>query len=197
MKLKRRIVMLRHGESEANIGMRSTNSVAVPLTFVGREKAKVAAREWHAAAPQLIVTSIYRRAIETADIFSEVFRGAKRLRSQTIGPFMNLSPSRFDGTTRAERALAVREFWARCDASYRDAPDSETFEEYFVQVHNGIKFLENLPYEVILVVTHGHFMQLALEIRKRPSASASDLIVDFDKIWKTSPVQHLQAIEWL
>jgi broad specificity phosphatase PhoE len=73
-----RLIVVRHGESEANRARRFAVSGEVPLTDLGRQQAQALACELAAArgaspapaAPRQVVTSVFRRAAETGEILA-------------------------------------------------------------------------------------------------------------------------------
>ena len=66
-----RLILVRHGESEGNRVRRFTTSPEVPLTELGRSQAlKAAGTIARLFRPQLIMTSHFARACQTADIIS-------------------------------------------------------------------------------------------------------------------------------
>jgi len=75
-----RLILVRHGESEGNRARRFTPTPEVPLTETGREQVRAAA-EWIAArfAPELVVSSPFRRARQTSEILAARFGVAVRV----------------------------------------------------------------------------------------------------------------------
>lgn len=66
-----RFILVRHGESEGNRDRRFTISTETPLTDLGREQARRAGRHIRRHfTPEVIVSSPYARARETASIIS-------------------------------------------------------------------------------------------------------------------------------
>lgn len=66
-----RLILVRHGESEGNRTRTFTDSPAVPLTDLGREQARRAARRIAAGyRPVRVVASPYARARQTAQIIA-------------------------------------------------------------------------------------------------------------------------------
>lgn len=66
-----KLIMVRHGESEGNRDRRFTISPEVPLTDLGRQQAREAARRIAKRFnPHLVISSPYRRARQTSDIIA-------------------------------------------------------------------------------------------------------------------------------
>jgi glucosyl-3-phosphoglycerate phosphatase len=66
----RRLVLLRHGQTEWNLDGRMQGHMDTDLTEVGRSQAKCAARELAVREPIAIVSSDLRRARQTAEILA-------------------------------------------------------------------------------------------------------------------------------
>ncbi len=62
----RRLVMLRHGQTEFNAGSRMQGQLDTDLSDLGREQAVAAAEVLAKRQPLLIISSDLRRALDTA-----------------------------------------------------------------------------------------------------------------------------------
>ena len=67
----RRLVMLRHGQTEFNAGSRMQGQLDTQLSDLGRDQAVAAAEVLAKRQPQLIVSSDLRRALDTAVVLGE------------------------------------------------------------------------------------------------------------------------------
>lgn len=66
-----KLILVRHGESEGNLARRFTTTPAAPLTDLGRVQAHGAAKRIaRLFKPELVVTSPYTRALDTAEIIA-------------------------------------------------------------------------------------------------------------------------------
>ena len=63
----RRLVMLRHGQTEYNAGNRMQGQLDTELSELGREQAVGAAEVLAKRQPLVVVSSDLRRALDTAD----------------------------------------------------------------------------------------------------------------------------------
>ena len=68
----RRLILLRHGQTEWNATDRMQGQLDTELTELGRTQAKEAARELSTTHPLRIVTSDLRRAVDTATVLGEL-----------------------------------------------------------------------------------------------------------------------------
>ena len=109
----RRLVLLRHGQTDYNLAGRMQGHLDSELTETGRAQAVAVAPEIVRMAPDLLISSDLRRAIDTADIIGAAtglpVKLDPRLRETHLGEWQGRSV----GGDRAElaggdRHLAVR-----------------------------------------------------------------------------------------
>jgi hypothetical protein len=106
------LIMVRHGESESNGSRIFAGSSEVPLTEVGRRQARqLAGRISLRFKPQRVVSSKFKRALETAEIIAdtlqlplEVIDGLEERNWLPKGTAMGAQRS-IPGTARARSAL--------------------------------------------------------------------------------------------
>ena len=129
----RRLVMLRHGQTEFNLGSRMQGQLDTGLTELGRAQAVAAAEALAKHQPMLIVSSDLRRAYETAvalhDRTGLRVRADDRLRETHLGDWQGMTHTEIDAIAPGAR-LAWREDagWAphggenRVDVATRSMP---------------------------------------------------------------------------
>lgn len=129
----RRLVMLRHGQTEFNAGTRMQGQLDTELTDLGRAQAVAAAEVLAKRQPLLIVSSDLRRARDTAEALGErgglPVRVDTRLRETHLGDWQGLTHEQVDATAPGAR-LAWRDDarWAphggesRIDVADRSLP---------------------------------------------------------------------------
>lgn len=129
----RRLVMLRHGQTEFNAGSRMQGQLDTELTDLGRAQAVAAAEVLAKRQPLLIVSSDLGRAYDTAVSLGErsgmPVRVDTRLRETHLGDWQGLTHSQVDAIAPGAR-LAWREDarWAphggesRIDVADRSMP---------------------------------------------------------------------------
>ena len=76
----RRLVMLRHGQTEYNAGNRMQGQLDTELSELGRQQAVAAAEVLAKRQPLLIVSSDLRRAYDTAAALGGAHRGRRGCR---------------------------------------------------------------------------------------------------------------------
>ncbi len=129
----RRLVMLRHGQTEFNAGSRMQGQLDTDLTDLGRAQAVAAAEVLAKRQPVLIVSSDLRRAYDTALALGErsglQVRIDTRLRETHLGDWQGLTHAEVDAAAPGAR-LAWRDdgTWAphggesRIDVADRSLP---------------------------------------------------------------------------
>jgi broad specificity phosphatase PhoE len=129
----RRLVMLRHGQTEWNAGSRMQGQLDTDLTELGREQAAHAAEVLAKRQPLLVVSSDLRRALDTATALGERSGLAveidTRLRETHLGDWQGLTHLEVDAVAPGAR-VAWRDDarWAphggesRVDVAARSTP---------------------------------------------------------------------------
>jgi probable phosphoglycerate mutase len=129
----RRLVMLRHGQTEYNAGSRMQGQLDTELSVLGREQAVAAAEVLAKRQPLVIVSSDLRRALDTAVTLGErsgmPVQVDTRLRETHLGDWQGMTHLEVDATAPGAR-LAWREDarWAphggesRVDVAARSRP---------------------------------------------------------------------------
>ena len=129
----RRLVLLRHGQTEWNAGSRMQGQLDTDLTDLGREQANAAAEVLAKRQPLVIVSSDLRRALDTATALGErsgvEVSVDERLRETHLGDWQGLTHLDVDDVAPGAR-LAWRDDarWAphggesRVDVANRSVP---------------------------------------------------------------------------
>ena len=129
----RRLVMLRHGQTEFNAGSRMQGQLDTDLTDLGRSQALAAAEVLAKRQPLLIVSSDLRRARDTAETLAQCcglpVRVDPRLRETHLGDWQGLTHHQVDaGSPGARLAWRDDARWAphggesRVDVADRSTP---------------------------------------------------------------------------
>ena len=112
----RRLVLLRHGQTEWNAGSRMQGQIDTDLTELGRNQAAAVAEVLAKRQPVAIVSSDLRRALDTATALGDragvPVRVDQRLRETHLGDWQGLTHIEVD-----ERAPGARVAW-RDDARW-------------------------------------------------------------------------------
>lgn len=143
----KKLYFIRHGLSEANkAGIWSGHS-ETPLSREGREQARRAGRKAKDLSIDLIISSPLGRARETADIIAgeigypeDKIVVSELLKERSWGDLEGTPHSNADGIEDLDMV-----------------PNIETSVQLISRAEKALRFLEGLPDEHILVVSHGTF----------------------------------------
>jgi broad specificity phosphatase PhoE len=169
--LARRVLLVRHAESTAQVaGAVTTSHGLIPLTEFGRRQATAFANSV-ATAPALIVSSPFVRALETAEPLRARYP-AVPFETWPVQEFTFLDPAKCAMTSLDQRRAQRRAYRNRNDPVDRDGNDAESFNDF---VQRAVDFLERartLPSGTTYVFTHSFFMRLVeMVLESRPTDS--------------------------
>lgn len=156
------IFLVRHAESEANAGGKTT-LLGTHITANGKIQSQKLA-ELLTFVPDLVVTTKYSRTIETANPTLTRFPLCER-EEWNLHEYTYLSNPNDIPSTAAERKTRVDEYWKRADPYYIDGPDVESFHMFMTRVQESIDKLYELKDKNILIFTHGLVIKAYLWMR--------------------------------
>jgi probable phosphoglycerate mutase len=148
--------LIRHGESTANAGLAHPDGVETPLTEKGRRQAQQVADAF-TTAPDLIVSSPFLRAQQTAEATIERFPSVK-LEEWPVQEFTYLCLEKRSNMTRFERNLRVYLYWKLRNANYVDGNGAESFVELFARVKSLWDEWQSRDEEHVVVFCHSMFI---------------------------------------
>jgi glucosyl-3-phosphoglycerate phosphatase len=157
----RRLVMLRHGQTDFNLGSRMQGQLDTELSELGRAQAVAAAEVLGKMQPLLIVSSDLRRAYDTAIKLGER-TGLKvwvddRLRETHLGDWQGLTHAQIDAEAPGAR-LAWREdaTWAPHGGESRVDVAARSLPLVAGLVSSDLEWGDpNQPDRPVVVVAHG------------------------------------------
>ena len=153
-----RIILVRHGESESNVGLPTKTPESISLTHRGCYQSRELAQRWNGNVG-LVITSNYLRARQTAEPTLSKY-DLSPLIWKSVREFTYLEPSNWIGTTVKERASAVRTYWSRCDPTYIDGEGAESFNLFSKRVLSTIhELLSLVEMEHVVVFCHEQFIK--------------------------------------
>ena len=169
--------LIRHAQSAGNAGLPTDYPDSNPLTATGLEDAQRIAKAI-APAPDLIVTSPYQRARQTAEPTRLRYPTA-RFEVLPVHEFTFLAPAGFVGTTVLDRRPAVVDYWDRADPAYCHGPGAESWQDLFRRVRALLERLRQEP-GFTVVFTHDQFIKAVLfELRFKPEVLHRDCMISF------------------
>ncbi len=190
------VLLIRHGESEANAGLPTPSPVAIRLTEKGRAQASTLAESFD-FQPDLVIVSPFIRTRETAAPLLAKYPGAP-VEEWPIQEFTYLDTTRLAGTTEAERRAEVDGYWTQCDAFATFGNGAESFAQFVGRVDAMISRLRDLRgVKVIAVFTHGYVMHAAgLRLREPDTSVDADLMRRFRHSWTEDAPAHCEVREF-
>jgi len=154
-----RVLLIRHGESELNVGLPSTKPTKfTPLTDLGQRQSKAVATV--VPIPNLIVTSPYLRSKQTAQSTVQRFPDCPQTEWQ-VQEFEYLAFSA-QVRDRTEIFQLCKAYWQRRDPFYRDAESAESFASLMQRVAALFQQIYRLEGQTILVFSHSGFIRAVL-----------------------------------
>jgi probable phosphoglycerate mutase len=190
-----RIILVRHGESVANAGGKTTDHITNPLTPVGHAQSRDFAQRLD-CEPTLFVASPFLRAQQTAEPLLQRFPGVP-IEEWPIHEFTFLDPSRHNNTSEADRDPHVSAYWRRLDPEFIDGPGAESFSVFFDRAREAIRRLVNrTPGGCIVIFTHGFFMQAFRLVLLFPDASDAELMSNFRRFHLVHLIRNTESLEF-
>lgn len=151
------IWFIRHGESESNAGLPTSDTAKIVLTPRGFAQAEHIANAF-TRDPALIVTSPYLRAVQSAEPTIARFPLA-RLAEWPVHEYTYLSLASRHGTTLHGRRPLIDAYWERCDPHELDGEGAETFAELVARAEQTIERIKHLEDSFVAIFSHGLFMR--------------------------------------
>jgi glucosyl-3-phosphoglycerate phosphatase len=153
----RRLVLLRHGQTDYNVAGRMQGHLDSMLTRTGVEQAAVVAPEIAALAPDRLISSDLRRAVDTADVVGTACgRPVKldaRLRETHLGEWQGRNVDEIEeswpgaiATWRSDPGWAPPGGESRIEVVRRSLPVVEELDE---------EFGSGVPDTTVVLVAHG------------------------------------------
>lgn len=150
---------IRHGESTANVGAATEDPATIPLTALGQEQAQKVSLAFP-KAPDLIVTSNYTRARQTAQATANRFSQSP-IEIWDIQEFTFLSPIALGNTNMYQRQPLSRTYWEKCDPNHIHGEGAESFQDFINRVQTMQKSICEMN-GFIVVFSHGYVIKAAL-----------------------------------
>jgi broad specificity phosphatase PhoE len=157
------IWLIRHGESESNAGLPTSDTAKIALTPTGIAQAKHVVAAF-TRPPAVIVTSPYLRAIQSAQPTIERFPQA-RLEEWPVHEYTYLSLASRHNTTLHERRPQIDAYWERCDPQYVDGDGAESFAALVVRAKRVMERIKCLDDDFVAIFSHGLFIRTLLWVQ--------------------------------
>jgi probable phosphoglycerate mutase len=175
------VLIIRHGESQSNIGLPTSSPQSARLTALGKEQAECLADYLESrVSPDLIVTSSYERTRQTAVPTNLRFPSVPEL-EWPVHEFTYLSEVEFPALSTVEdRKPLVNVYWEVCDPTRVDGPGSESFEMFIERVRGVMAKFEGTGDKTIAIFSHEQFICAIYWLLKcNPERISSETMRDF------------------
>ena len=169
------VFLVRHAESVANAGGRTTDPANIPLSSAGLSQATAFAEQVR-KEPTRIISSSFLRAIQTAEPLAEKYGIPIELWPE-LREFNYLAPEKVRNTTWEERLPERKKYYARDDIDYDEGQDTESFREFIKRVNKVISQIKKLPDGQIYIFSH-EIMIWAI-YQRMAGATINDMWEDF------------------
>ena len=183
---------IRHGESVANAGGVTAEPAGIELTALGRDQALAVARAF-TAAPDLIVTSPYRRARDSAAPTAARFPDVP-FEVWPVQEFASLALARCVNTTAMQRRPWVEAHWEIADPALVDGTGAEAYAALVARVRAVLRRLEQQAAHSVVVFSHGQFMKaVQWEIVAASPAATPDSMLAFRAFHVAAPIANAEG----
>ncbi|MCA9995768.1 MAG: histidine phosphatase family protein [Anaerolineales bacterium] len=152
---------IRHGESISNANLVTSHPALSPLTPKGEQEALLIPGAFNGRKPDLIITSPYVRAEQTAVPTLNHFAPVRH-EIWPVHEFTYLAPKRYAGTTGDQRSPFAQAYWERSDPDEQEGGGGESFRACLNRVHITLARLQQHEADFVAVFTHGLFVRLLL-----------------------------------
>lgn len=152
----KRVLLVRHGESEWNAVRRLQGQADIGLSERGERQARALSPVVATYRPDLVLTSDLKRAVHTAELLG--FPGAIReplLREQDVGVWT--------GIEIAHLTDEIPEAYAGWRAGMFAPENGEIWGKFRARIATAIEKARSAPAETVLVVCHGGVIRAVLD----------------------------------
>jgi len=149
----KKLFYVRHGETEMNVAGIWSGRIETPLTKKGQQQAKQAGKSLKTKLPNidLIICSPLSRAYHTASIIAEEI-GYPIEKIQKSDLVLERNFGKLEGTSDVNYYVEHGGL-----ESIDKVEGAETVQELQIRASQALQMIESLPYNNILVVSHGTF----------------------------------------
>lgn len=188
-----KIILVRHGQSLANAGGKSTDHTTNPLTELGHTQARAFA-EAFTGLPTRFICSSYLRARQTSEPLLEKLCDVP-VEHWPIHEFTYLK--QIQAASDEELKPRIAEYWGRNDPAHIDGQGLESFSLFLDRVRDAAKRLATMPPgEHIVIFTHGFWIQAFRLLLLFPNATDAELMANFRRFHFNHFIDNTEALEF-
>lgn len=179
----KKVVLIRHGESEGNQKGFFTGWIDVPLTDYGRVQALKLKEKLNKYSFDSVYSSDLQRAYETATIVCDekfpIITKDELFREKHFGELEGL---KFDEI--CEKYSDIVEAWENKDYDH-PTPNGESFKEFYDRIINRFQIIKDSEEKCTLIFAHSGVIQAIL---------ANEIVGDISGCWRFK-VENCKVIE--
>jgi len=153
------IWLVRHAQSEANIGLVNHDFPNIVLTPLGHAQAEALA-QWCPRQPHWLAHSPFLRAKQTAEPMRRRYAQVP-VYELPVQEFTYLNSDQVGGLAPEQREPLSRAYWERLDPLHREGGPAESFADLCQRVERFLAWAERQT-TFGLVFTHAEFMRVTL-----------------------------------
>ena len=193
--MKKKVYLIRHAESEANAGGRTSDPSKIALSPAGIKQAEEMAA-MISETPELIVTSSYIRTVQTA---APLMRRSRKTPHEIweVHEFTYLAPGRCKNTSLLERRPIVEEYWKKRDPFYCDGEGAESFNDFIGRVKRTLGRLRSGRESTIAIFSHEQFIKALLWVLNRGEIArlSSEDMKEYKDLLAVSRIPNCRIVE--
>lgn len=190
-----KILLVRHGQSVANAGGRTTNHDTNPLTELGQTQATHFAEHLD-CTPTLFIVSPFLRAQQTAQPLLRRFPDVP-VEEWPIQEFTFLDPTLHNDSTEEDRQPHVLDYWRRQDPAFTDGLGAESFQQFLDRAREAIRrLMKTNPGGCVVIFGHGFFMQAFRLVLLFPNATDAALMASFRRFHVANFIRNADTLEF-
>jgi len=157
LQLMKKIIIVRHGQTNANVEGRTQGQINTPLNDIGKEQAKKTGKfiKTNFSISEAWSSDLIRTQTTAENIFKN-FKTTKLIREMSFGDWEN---NLFEDIAKKSPEL-VKEYKNATDQF--KAPSGESFGDMFDRAKEFIKSLDFNNENEVLIVSHGGFMRVLI-----------------------------------
>lgn len=176
--MAKKIFLIRHAESEANVGIPQKYVHNIVITENGRQQASDLAESLE--RPDRIIVSKFIRTIETAEPTINKFPDSEVHLWMETHEFEPLAVIK-DMALEDQRAK-YDEYWLSLDSDYKISKEVESFKEFTDRMMVLRKKISSLPEGLHYIFTHGYVLRMFMLMMSNPEVFLDQRSLDYNNI---------------
>jgi broad specificity phosphatase PhoE len=193
----KKVILIRHAESIANIGGKTSLPDVIELSEAGHRQASNLITSIQ-ERPDLIITSAYIRTLQTAKPLLIRYPHVPH-EQWPVHEFTYLSLTKCRNTTTEDRIPLAINYWNQCDPDYIDGNGAESFTDFIERVRSVQQKARLRPEMNIIIFSHNLFISAWAWLQERAKISAinSHDMENFRQYLFTHPINNCHITEYI